>query len=453
MRVTFDIQYLPAIFKDLIKETSEFSAADPILVVTALISSISGYLKTAHCLPKGEYFQDLYPVVWVLTVLESGGFKSTGLNLGSRIAWDKHNLIMEEIYEAEQKLLNEKGKKATLDGYDRDEAFQILQREDVVLPSLSTPQGLLQDLSRGLGGTIFHDEFAVWLSNMEKQYNAGLKSLFTTLFDVPERFETKTAGKGTLRIRRPFVNICAVSAVDWIKKQIQPSDVESGFFARFLLFCPVKKNEISDALPQNKDFSGIQQKEEAIKKIVEVVSSERRLYKLSAEAEKRFLVLHRELNDYVTGSPSRTRAIIGPYAKRWSPYILKLAMILQPFFEAETPSLKRDCWTIGSQALRGAVSIVEYSMQSTVYLFEEELGISEHQQKCKTVLKYIGARKGCVVRRALLGSRILGGGVKDYDYVLQTLQETGQLIKVHSESGGIKNDEYRLSSLSEFERI
>ena len=448
----FDIKDLPIIFKELLKETSDFSDADPIIVVGALLSSISGYLKTAHRMARGEYYQDLYPVVWMLTLLESGGFKSTGQNLGSQIAKDKHNLIMERIASEEKKLVNEKGKLVTLDGRERDEAFQDIQREDVILPSLSTPQGLLQDLSRGLGGTIFHDEFAIWLSNMEKQYNAGLKSLFTTLFDVPERFETKTAGKGTLRLIRPFVSICGISALDWIKKQIQPSDVESGFFARFLLFAPFQNSKIPDALPRKKDISGLREKEDSIKKILGEVAYQKRDYTLSVEAKKEFEMRHAELHQYVTHADDRIRTILGPYARRWSPYLLKVAMICQPFFERRAQRAKnRTEAIIDCDALRGAASIVEYAIESTVYLFEEELGISAHQEKCKIVLGYIAKKGKRVLRKTLLASKILEGGAKDYDYVLQTLHETERLLTLPGAPGGIKNDEYHLVKLQEFE--
>ncbi len=436
---SFSVEHLPLAFRELSKEASKFSDADPIIAMVTLIVAVSGFFKTSHYLPHGEYFQDLYPNIWALQILESGGFKSTGQNLGNSIARDKHGLIMEEIANEERRLTEDN---KISDGKKRDEMFQDIQKKDVILPSLSTPQGLLEDLARGLGGSIFHHEFSVWLSNMEKQYNEGLKSLFTTLYDVPDIFDTKTKGGGTLRIRSPFISICGISTVDWVKKQIKPSDVESGFFARFLLFCPVTNEKTPDALPKSTDTSSLLEKEMNIKNILNEMSFQKRRYKLSKDAKNMFHELHDGLYDQNKSLDERARSIIGPYLKRWSPYLLKIAMIFQPFFEKEKGHLRTSDHIIEPNALEAASSIVGHAIKSTVYLFDHKLGASPHQDKCRILLEYIAKRDGKVLRKKITASRILEGGAKDYDYVLQTLHETGKLRTI--KAGETKNDEYIL---------
>ena len=232
--VRFSPSALPPPLRAYIEEQCRFSSADPIMITNSLLGTISGFFKTHHHLPNTEYFQTLYPVLWVLMILKSGGFKSTSLRSGSELSRKKHGDVLKRLKEKEEAVkatmddsLNQKSRKAEEPMEKRmDRECADILKEDVVLPHLTTMAGLLQDLARGRGGTIFLNEFSAWLSNMEKTYNEGLKSLSTDLFDVPESFEQKTKTEGTLRIERPFIGICAVSTIDWIKQQIKPADVK-----------------------------------------------------------------------------------------------------------------------------------------------------------------------------------------------------------------------------------
>jgi hypothetical protein len=93
-------------------------------------------------------------------------------------------------------------------------------------------------------------------------------------------------------------------------------------------------------------------------------------------------------------------------------------------------------------------------MNSTAFLYTNELGISEHNEKCNKLYNYI-------VKRTELGektlysnissSRVLEGGTKEYDYVLETLVNSDLIEAVKSSTDkNKKNIEYRLTLPSKY---
>lgn len=436
----YSLSALPLCLKNYISEMEQFSNVDPIMTTSAVVSTISGFFKTDHLIPDSEYFQNLYANVWILNILESGGFKSTALNLGNAIARKKHAQLVKIIKEQESASCR-KGNKKKEDGPIEkriDKEYAEILKNDVMLPNLTTGPGLIEDISRGRGGTIFHHEFSTWLSNLEKTYNEGLKSLFTALYDVPDSFDQKTKGDGTLRIEKPFISICGVSTIDWIKEQIKPSDVDSGFFARYLLFLPVLINEIPSALPKKKDRSTLLAAQERIEDILNAAAMQYRAYKLPEETKRQFETIHEEMYKDSKNYSEKAQAVLDPYLKRWSPYILKLAMIFQPFFEADKGSLKQSDFVIWPESISAALSIVELAIKSTAFLFDTELGESEMQRNCRKVLHYIAKCGGTVLRHKLLASKVLSGGKLSYDSVLEMLEESGRIGR---SSNPVKKDE------------
>jgi hypothetical protein len=112
--------------------------------------------------------------------------------------------------------------------------------------------------------------------------------------------------------------------------------------------------------------------------------------------------------------------MMNPFLKRWSPYLLKIAMLLRSI---EAPD-KED---INTKAILGAKSVVDYAVISTLHLFRTELGESEQQRKKRKILEYLANHGGKVTRGQLLRSKVLDGGVKEYDSQLQTLKAEGSV--------------------------
>ena len=77
-----------------------------------------------------------------------------------------------------------------------------------------------------------------------------------------------------------------------------------------------------------------------------------------------------------------------------------------------------------------SISLIQYAIASTKELFSTQLRLSEHQQKCESILEFIVKKGGKAQRRTLLQSRRLDGGKNEYDYVLETLLEQGRIENI-----------------------
>jgi len=398
---SINLSSLPTRLRAYVEEIIDTTDADPVMVVMSVLSMASAFVKKTCYIPEsgngsveGGYFQKLYPNLWVVCISPSGSFKTTALNKGFKLAYE-HDLSSKNLNTQQQG-----------------------NNGNILLPNRVTTEALIQDLSEGSGGAIVCSELGEWLEMLEKTYNQGLKPLLTDLYDVPKRYRYRTKGAGSIDLYEPFITICGMSTFEWIKKNVTKDDVTSGFFARFLLFSPPHTNKIPPALPTNKqNLSGGMDTE--IRSILKNIQGPKAYY-LSPESQDEFIQYHDALYKRINSYNESAKSFLNPYLKRWSPYVLKIAMLMQLFID-ETKS------EVSLEALRGAVSIVDYAVRSTTWLFENELGESDIQRKQRKVLEFLQKKGGYIIRRKLLQAKLLDGGFKELDYVLENLEQMGKI--------------------------
>jgi len=97
------MEHFPPVLKSYIEGLSETTEAHPIMIIMSVLCSISAMVGKKVYMPKGEYFQDLYPNIWSLCINKSGGFKTTALNKGSRLAFEKDKKILELMEDLKNK--------------------------------------------------------------------------------------------------------------------------------------------------------------------------------------------------------------------------------------------------------------------------------------------------------------------------------------------------------------
>jgi hypothetical protein len=149
----------------------------------------------------------------------------------------------------------------------------------------------------------------------------------------------------------------------------------------------------------------------------------------SGDASDLFESYHQSLYRALDDKDETTREMLGPYQKRWSPYLLKIAMILQPFIDIDTD-------LISTKALTGAKSVVDYAIKSTTYLFQNDLGETAQQRKQRKVKEYIAKKGGQVTHAALQKSKVLGGGTREYEAAIESLEAAGEVVVTKKESKG-----------------
>ncbi len=399
---TFSPTLLPPILCNYVNSICATTNAHPIMVMSAVIGMISACIGKRVFISDDKYFQTLYPNIWMINVTGSGQFKSTALTKGAKLALERSKEVGELTKYLRKELQLETDAKKI-----KELKAQIIEMSvrDVVLPTKVTTEALLEHLGQGHSGIILPSEFGGWLLNLEKSYNGDLKALLTELYDVPCSYRYKTVTRGDFILNEPYISICGVSTLAWLKAHIKPEDFASGFFARFLIFAPPHEYEIPPALPSKKTKLD-QQAEQKVKEILQNMDNFYS-YTFSNQAEVVFESFHQDIYKIMPSYSDKCREILEPHLKRWSPCLLKLAMIMQLFIDPKSKEIR-------VEALYSAFAILMPAIKSTAILIEGELGESEHQRKCRKILEWICKKiaktKSPVRRQSLLTSHQLDGG-------------------------------------------
>jgi phage/plasmid primase-like uncharacterized protein len=413
----FSLNDYPKIISEYVGSICLTTNADPMMVLASFLSMISAFMEKKVVTER--YFQNLYPNLWILIIAKSGQFKSTALNKGAKIALRKNKEITKKIKSLQKELRNEKNKETEI-----NEKIENLFLRNPMLPTKITAEALLDILSKGRGGLILSNEFSAWLQNLEKKYNNDLKGIFTDFYDCNGSFEYTTKTHGTIIIENPFISICGVSPFVGITSNLNLNDVASGFFARFLIITPSHQSKTPPALPDRNVFvnTKVEEKLESILAPLFDMTENSRKYVLSAAASLLFEKYHEDLYKNQDQYDEKCREILEPFLKRWSPYILKIAMIMQ-FLEDNSTN------EISETAIASAYAFVSIAERSTINLFQGELGESKYQRKCRKLYKFI-KRKHTeinmpVPRQIIFASKTLDGHNNEYASVLETLIEQG----------------------------
>jgi len=422
----FDDTHMPSILKDHVREACELTEASSAIIYGTAISCLGAHAGVKLTIQPPNYFVPLYGNLWFLSISESGSFKTTALNAGSARLKDREEKIIFEVKELEARLdsLREHG------AQDSDEEVIEYTNElnryksmRTVLPNKASWEACIDRMDETGGGVWLLSEFGAWLAMLESNHNRGFRQNLTELYDVPSYFEDVTRTRGSKILRYPFVGISGVSTIEFLQGLLGKDDAGSGFLARFMLFKPPVSDKTPYALPHKKDKI---QELHSYRLLSEIYNQLDNIsvpieYSISLEAKKVFEDYHNDMFSRFQDSDDGTKSILDPFLKRWSPSVLKLALIFQYLIDSESQ-------VISESAVMGGISLSLYAEKCTRYLFERDLGESTHQNKQRKLLEYLANRNGAVSRQKLLSSKILDGGHLEYDYVIQSLEQSGKLF-------------------------
>ena len=408
---SFDPTNLPELLRNYVHDVTQLTGSDSILTTISALSTLSAYAM--HKIQMQGYFQDLHPCIWSLTLSASGAFKSTGLRLGTQVLRDLDKGVLQQLQEARAH-----------EDEDREKQLAKLVRG---LPDSFSWQGLLDRLQEQGGGLMMQSEFSSFLHNLNAKWNEGVKARITSVYDVVEPIEERTRGSSTIRIELPYLSICGVSTIDFVRDLITSEDLRSGFLPRFLLFSPPSTSDtIPAALPSVatscniREWSSYQSLKDICEGLLITPARVGFTQRMEEEARQCYSQRHDEIYQWVFAQEPSLQGSLYSFAKRWGPCLLKLSMLMQLVIDREQVEP-------GVEAIEAANEILLYAMGSTRLLIAEELGQSPMIAKESKILAYIAKRGGSLNYRQLLQSRALAGGVKEYDYILETLESKGKL--------------------------
>ena len=448
----FNHALLPPIIQDYVNDCGELTSASPIIIISPLLASIGAGAGRKLSVQDPNYYVALYPNLWALSIMGSGSYKSTALNIGARALLDDEKFVMSKVKGEEDRI-----RELVDAGTDKEDdelqeclkSLEHFQGQRKVLPAKSSWEACINRIDQTGGGLWLLSEFGGWLSGLESKHNAtsGFKHAITEIYDVPDFYEHSTIGRGSRILKDPFVSIAGVSTLPFLQGLLSKDDAATGFLARFMLFRPPEKKMTPEALP-NPDQAKMRDKP-SYGMVYEILGNLKLMtvplnYSLTDGAKTLFTEFHRNLFKRLYDSSEITQEVIDPFCKRWSPGAIKIAMVLQYLLDSKATQ-------IGEHAMVGAISIINYSEKSTRFLFQNSLGTSAHIIKQQKVLDWLAKRGGSAVRSKIVASKILEGGAKDYDYVMESLEAGCQIIierfegkltsgsKVSLSSGGAKS--------------
>ena len=418
---TFEPAGLPGAMQDYVGQCADVSGSDPILPTIALLSTLSSYAM--HRIRLDHYFQAIHPNIWSLTLSASGSFKSTGLRIGTQILRD-----LDKEYVSFAKLAEEK----------EEETTQKYWLSHVrAMPESFSWQGLLDRMAEQGGGLFMLSEFSSFLHGINSKWNEGVKSRLTSIYDVVDPVEERTRGKATIRIEEPYLSICGVSTLEFIRDLITLEDIQSGFLTRFLLFYPPTDDRGVPAAapptsgdPNPRTWKSYQQLRKLCEELIEGKLRTGSMRNMG-DAFELFEEHHKAIYSWIAEQESHLQPSLYVFCKRWSPTMLKLGLLMQLVIDPRQvePSVK---------AIDAAWTILQYAMGSTKLMLETKFGVSPFQAKEQKLLQYLARNGGVMPWRKLIQSKTLPGGTKDYAYVLEGLEAKGLLVIKHPESQATK---------------
>lgn len=107
-------------------------------------------------------------------------------------------------------------------------------RPDLMLPQDFSREALLEHLQGQPFGLLAWPEFGVALESFSKEYNAGVLSTLTDIYDSRATITRLTKSGGLIEINYPSLSILAAGKIRWLKEYVKPRQVGGGFMGRWM---------------------------------------------------------------------------------------------------------------------------------------------------------------------------------------------------------------------------
>ena len=390
---------------DLYKETTD--APDEFLATSGLVM-ISTVLGNQTYIMYGS--AKIYPHLWVVLVGDSSYYrKTTALNLTT-------NAVASMKFPAQwadHRLESSNG-----EGQVGEPVLQVIRSgEQLLAPNGFSLALLLEELQERPSMLMAHSEFASLLTEIEKTYNLGAKEALTDMYDSGRHVKfnktIKAENKGKpIIINETAIAIYSASTRHWLQDHIKPSDIGSGFMARFL-FVPANKKTRSHGWPKTMD-------ETTYNIIKSEIASLRRSVKgeFDVSAVKPFYELwYLDLMKRAQQEEDISEKI--GFDSRLSIYALKFSIILHASKYGNT--------ILTLDSLVHGIQLAEYFRGKTKELFQTTF-LSKFEKNVRRVAEYIYRNDHAITNRKLQ-QRAGSYGIRAMEFkeILEILEDEGDV--------------------------
>lgn len=302
-----------------------------------------------------------------------------------------------------------------------------------ILPRAGSPEGFIQALGDGGGaGVQIIAEFGAWLRAMERNYMAGHKEVMCELYDsIPafkaQRTKKKAAGEKEKTpdvdvILWPCLSISTATTRAWLNRNLDESDLYSGFLARFIyLIAGEPRAKLLATRRQPPEPEALARVVNTLRTIASVAEVAPSTDSQPAGKEMRIRADAQVVYEKWARSYPRPLLEAAPFCERLETTVLKVAMI------CSVAQGSHD-W-ISPKHMEAAVLLGDYFRQAINFVLGEELALGKTAQTKQKVYDLIrAAGKDGLQRKHLLVRA--GMYARDLDLVVTTLEEEGR-ITIH----------------------
>lgn len=347
---------------------SEFTDTPPVFHQRVALSVLSSTVNRNVHIRQGN--KDISPNLWMVLIAPSSFYhKSTAVFIG--------NDILNQI------------------------------NPDLVYPDEFSHEKLLEIMSKKPKGVFTIHEFKSFMGLMSKDYNSGLKSVITALFDSPPKYtreiKGKAGGENSITIENPFLNILGASTLDWFVESLQDGDIMGGFLPRFLIV-PFRGRKAKTIAFQPADDKTKREKVIEELRTIAQVHGEMKFSTEAIDYYKKWYL------DYEKKMDGKDR--LSAFYTRIASYALKFAMLLALDKRQELKITEEDC--------KEACSLADCFTREVAKLVEDEISRKTDPKRQKVEDTIRDARGFGISKTNLI--RDTRFRVKDLDAILETLK-------------------------------
>ena len=226
----------------------ELTTASPIIILSTLLASIGAGAGRNLSVQDPDYYVALYPNLWALSIMGSGSYKSTALNIGARCLLDDEKFVMGKVKDEEDRIRTLRD--AGTDPEDEElqqclkdvEFFRNSARSFQPNPPGKPASTALIKQAGGCG--CYPNSVAGLLAlNPNTTTVADSNTPLTEIYDVPDFYEHSTVGRGSRILRFPFVGIAGVSTLPFLEGFSPKTMRPQGFSPVSCCFVRLKKRK------------------------------------------------------------------------------------------------------------------------------------------------------------------------------------------------------------------
>lgn len=313
-------------------------------------------------------------------------------------------------------------RKSTCIGIGQDMARAMEGRGDgpdarparLLYPGQFTPESLLDILEEQPEGLLVIDEFRQFLDTLRRDYNAGLREMFMSLYDC--RGIHRKIRSGEKRIDAPAVSLIGACATAWFTEAVKGGELRSGFYARLCLVPAwTKARHLARGLaPDTSSRNRVMRQFGRLRLVKGEIT-------LGQAQEDTFAAWALQQQKTILGSDHE--AELAGFYTRLERVCLKLAMLIEI-------SRDPDSRSISSATLGDAINLTSWLQANVRRLFEKEFSFDQDDATRRKLLTAIEQAPG-IGRRDLMRKSHLD--VRKFDPAVATLTQS-ELI--HLRDGG-----------------